>query len=279
MTIYDLLKNSSPSMARHFKESDEGMKDLKSRVTALEGGSGSSGEKNNVLIIKKEGVTGDMIRNGETVTFTTDYFNDGDTISITDDVEKHIMKDIDIIVLYSSSDYQKVFLKIKADFSALTANFINVEDVKNDGILIKNNTITRVLNESTDESGMYEPFTKVLTGQDGFELKNKIINNQTCTAYYMYISMDTTSNEKFPFTASFTPHCAKYVEQEGIKVYIDVPIMDFENEVYLNPDKLGIAITRQYNSEGKLGDIDLLVTKKLWDSLVSGSETMYEVYL
>lgn len=50
MTIYDLLKNSSPSMARHFKESEEGTKKnteditaLKTRVTTLEdGGSGGS---------------------------------------------------------------------------------------------------------------------------------------------------------------------------------------------------------------------------------------------
>ena len=55
--------------------------------------------------------------------------------------------------------------------------------------------------------------------------------------------------------------------------------MDFEDEVYLNHDKLGIAITRQYNEEGKLSDIDILVTKKLYDSLASGSTTMYEVCL
>ena len=42
MTIYELLKNSSPSMARHFMDSENGIKELKNRVTALEGGSGGS---------------------------------------------------------------------------------------------------------------------------------------------------------------------------------------------------------------------------------------------
>lgn len=180
MTIYELLKNSSPSMARHFKESEEVTKKnteditkLETRVTTLEtGGSGGS---------------------------------------------------------------------------------------------------------STPT--IYEPFTKLLTGQDGFQLKNKLINGSSYTAYYMYIPISSATNEKFPFTASFAPHCAKYVEQEGVRVYIEVPIMDFEDEVYENPDKLGIAITRGYNSNGELGDIDLLVTKKLWDSLVSESTDMYEVYL
>ena len=46
MTIYDLLKNSSPSMAKHFKESEESTKknteditNLETRVTTLEKGS------------------------------------------------------------------------------------------------------------------------------------------------------------------------------------------------------------------------------------------------
>ena len=36
MTIYELLKNSSPSMAKHFMDSENGIKELKNRVTALE---------------------------------------------------------------------------------------------------------------------------------------------------------------------------------------------------------------------------------------------------
>lgn len=125
----------------------------------------------------------------------------------------------------------------------------------------------------------YEPFTKSLTGQDGFILKNKDINGTKYTAYYMYLSMSSMTNVEFPFTASFAPHCAKYNEVDDTRVYTEVPVMDFEDEVYKNPDKLGIAITRQYNSDGNLGDIDLLVTEKLWNSLVSGSTTMYKVYL
>ena len=39
MTIYDLLKNSSPSMAEHFKDTDNGIKELETRVTTLEDGS------------------------------------------------------------------------------------------------------------------------------------------------------------------------------------------------------------------------------------------------
>ena len=179
MTIYDLLKNSSPSMAKHFKESEEGTKkntedihNLETRVTTLENGSVSGGS-----------------------------------------------------------------------------------------------------------STVYKPFTKALAIQDDFELKHKDINGQSYTAYYIYVSMDSVTNEKFHFTPSFTPHCVKYVEEADTKVYIEVPIMDFEDDIYMNPDKLGVAITRQYNSDGNLGYIDLLVTKKLWDSLVSGSTTMYEVYL
>lgn len=179
MTIYDLLKNSSPSMAKHFKESDEGYKKntedisrLETRVSTLENGGGSGGS-----------------------------------------------------------------------------------------------------------STVYEPFTTMLTVQGDFELKHKQINNTTYDAYYMYKNMGSSSNESFIYTPLFSPHCSKYLEVDGTKVYIAVPIMDFEDEVYLNPDKLGIAITRKYDEMGKLSDIDFLVTKKLYDSLTSGSTTMYEVCL
>lgn len=178
MTIYDLLKNSSPSMAKHFMDSEEGTKKnteditkLNIRVTTLENGS------------------------------------------------------------------------------------------------------------SGGSSTVYEPFTTMLTVQGDFELKHKQINNVTYDAYYMYKKINSSSNESFIYTQLFSPHCSKYLEEGGTKVYIAVPIMDFEDEVYLNPDKLGIAITRQYDEMGKLSDIDILVTKKLYDSLASGSTTMYEVSL
>lgn len=50
MTIYDLLKNSSPSMAKHFNDCEQGVKtnkeditSLKTRVTTLEENGGSGG--------------------------------------------------------------------------------------------------------------------------------------------------------------------------------------------------------------------------------------------
>lgn len=178
MTIYDLLKNSSPSMSKHFKESEdvtkkntEDIAKLETRVSTLENGGGSGGS-----------------------------------------------------------------------------------------------------------STVYEPFITTLKRQDTFELKHKQINNTTYDAYYMYKHKPSSTNESFIYTPLFSPHCSKFLKEGGTKVYIAVPIMDFEDEVYLNPDKLGIAITRQYNEEGKLSDIDFLVTKKLYDSLISGS-TIYEVYL
>lgn len=178
MTIYDLLKNSSPSMAKHFMDSENGTKKntedisrLETRVSTLENGGGSGGS-----------------------------------------------------------------------------------------------------------STVYEPFTKTLTEQARFELKNKNIGGKSYTAYYMYISMSSYPNEKIHFTPSFTPHCTKYVEEGDTRVYIEVPIMDFEDEVYLNPDKLGVAITRQYDSDGNLSDIDLLVTKKLYNS-VREPTNMYKVLL
>ena len=182
MTIYELLKNSSPSMARHFKESEEGTKKNTEDITKLE---------TRVSTIETGGGSG--------------------------------------------------------------------------------------------SSSVYTPFGKMLTGQDGFRVKTKLINNQSYTAYHMYIAMSSETNDKFHYTPSFTPHCQKYIDTTSDNVYtfveVAVPIMDFENEVYLSPDKLGIAITRQYDEDGNLGDIDLLVTKKLYDSLVSGSTTMYEVLL
>lgn len=181
MTIYELLKNSSPSMARHFKESEEETKKNTEDITKLE---------------------------------------------------------------------------------------------------------TRVSTLETGGTGtpnVYTPFGKMLTSQDGFQVKTKQINNQSYTAYYMYIAMSSETNDKFHYTPLFSPHCQKYVDTTSDNVYtfveIAVPIMDFENEVYLSPDKLGIAITRQYDEDGNLGDVDLLVTKKLYDSLISGSTTMYEVLL
>lgn len=188
MTIYDLLKNSSPSMAKHFKETEEGAKKnteditaLKTRVTTLEeGGSGGSGA-----------------------------------------------------------------------------------------------TPT-----------LYEPYTHYLNGQNGFELKNKQINNTSYQAYYLYKSVSTTGDKTYKHIPLFAPHCEQFVnvndeEVTGSEagVYIPIPIMDFENEVYLNPDKLGIAIKRQYNDDGILGDIDILVTKKLYDSLALGSSNLYIVHL
>lgn len=176
-----------------------------------------------------------------------------------------------------------IYELLKNSSPSMAKHFRESEDStkKNTEDITKLNTrVTTLENGSSGGSStVYEPFTKMLTVQGDFELKNKIINGQNYTAYYMYVSMSSVTNNKFHFTPSFSPHCAKYVEEADTRVYIEVPVMDFEDEVYLNPDKLGIAITRQYDSEENLSDFDLLVTKKLWDSLVSGTSTMYEVYL
>ena len=177
MTIYDLLKNSSPSMARHFKESEESTK------------------KN------------------------------------TEDITK------------------------------LNTRLTTLENGSSSGSLT-----------------IYEPFTTMLTVQGDFELKHKQINNVAYDAYYMYKHIRPSSDGSFIYTPLFSPHCSKYILVDGTKVYIAVPIMD-EDRIYLSPDELGISIGRQYDIEGNLSDIDILVTKKLYDSLASGSTTRYEIYL
>ena len=139
MTIYELLKNSSPSMARHFRETDENTK------------------KN------------------------------------TEDITK------------------------------LTTRVTTLENGSSGG-----------------SSTVYEPFITTLKRQDAFELKHKQINNTTYDAYYMYKHKPSSTNESFIYTPLFNPHCSKFLKEGGTKVYIAVPIMDFEDEIYLNPDKLGI---------------------------------------
>lgn len=140
---------------------------------------------------------------------------------------------------------------------------------------------TRVSNlENSGGSGspeVYEPATRPLVLQSDFEVKNRLINNVSCTAYFQYFTIGSTT-PNFTFSPFFTPHCIQYEESGDSKVYTEIPIMDFEDEVYLNPNKLGIAIKRQFNSEGKLADVYLLVTKKLFDSLANGDNS-YIVYL
>ena len=50
MTIYDLLKNSSPSMAKHFKDTDNGIKELETRVTTLEDGSSGKDSSHDLIM-------------------------------------------------------------------------------------------------------------------------------------------------------------------------------------------------------------------------------------
>ena len=150
----------------------------------------------------------------------------------------------------------------------------NTEDITN-----LNTRVTTLENESSgSSSNVYEPFITMLTAQDDFELKHKQINNVTYDAYYMYKHIRPSINGSFIYAPLFSPHCSKYILVDGTKVYSAVPIMD-EDGIYLSPDKLGISIGRQYDIEGNLSDIDILVTKKLYDSLISGSTTMYEIYL
>ena len=192
MTIYELLKNSSPSMARHFKESEEETKKnteditkLETRVTTLETGGGSGG--------------------------------------------------------------------------------------------------------SGDSSTVYEPFTKLLSVQGDFTKQVRSINNQMYKAYEISMSMSNITNEVFKFDPSFRPHCIMQdnvinAETGATLGYsrAEVPIMDSYDEVYTNPDKLGVSITRGYKTEaegGKLYQFKILATEKLFNSLTSGSTKFYEVYL
>ena len=191
MTIYELLKNSSPSMAKHFKKSEE-----------------------------------DAKKNAE-------------------------------------------------DITKLETRVTTLENESSGG--------------SSGSSTVYEPFTKLLSVQGDFTEQVHSINNQMYKAYEISMSMSNITNEVFRFDPSFRPHCIMQdnlinVETGAVVGYsrAEVPIMDSYDEVYTNPDKLGVAITRGYKTEaegGKLYQFKILVTEKLFNSLTSGSTKFYEVYL
>ena len=271
MTIYDLLKNSSPSMAKHFMDSENGIKELKNRVTALEGG------KNNVLIIKKEGVTGDTIREGESVTFTTDNFDYGDSISLTDAMEKHIMKDIDIIVFYRSSNVPITYLKIATDFSTKIAIFASLHDIKNDFIKVSNHTLTRIFSKNSDEPIVYE---KVITGNSQFSVRDRVVGNETKQEYYIIKKIDPEHGKLHKHNPNFTPHACIYTCENNtdgtIKTahYVEIPIMDDYN-ILRTRDVAGISIGRSYDKNQYLTEIIITVTESIYLGL--GNETIESI--
>ena len=271
MTIYELLKNSSPSMAKHFMDSENGIKELKNRVTALEGG------KNNVLIIKKEGVTGDTIREGESVTFTTDTFDYGDSISLTDAMEKHIIKDIDIIVCYSSSNFPITYLKIETDFSAKIATFVNLQDIKRDFIQVINHTLTRIFSENSDESIVYE---KVITDNSQFSVRDRVVGNETKQEYYIIKKIDPEHGKRHKHNPNFTPHACIYTCENNtdgtIKTehYDEIPTMDDYN-ILRTRDVAGISIGRSYDKNQYLKEIIITVTESIYLGL--GNETIESI--
>lgn len=274
MTIYDLLKNSSPSMAKHFMDSENGIKELKNRVTALEGG------KNNVLIIKKEGVTGDTIREGESVTFTTDYFDYGDSISLTDAMEKHIMKDIDIIVLYYSSNLSRTYLKISTDFSTKIAIFVNLHSIKSDVIEVNNHTLSRILSENSEEPIVYE---KVITGNSQFSVRDRVVGSETKQEYYLIKKIDPEHGKRHKHDPNFTPHACIYTCENNtdgtIKTehYVEIPTMDDYN-ILRTGDVAGISIGRSYDKNQYLTEIIITVTKSIYLGLGNGSIESIIVY-
>lgn len=79
------------------------MKKLKDIESKLEG---TAGIKSNVLIIRNQVTMNEegAFREGETLPFSGTFSSENESITITEDMMYHIIKDIDIIVLYYSSD-------------------------------------------------------------------------------------------------------------------------------------------------------------------------------
>lgn len=64
--------------------------------------------------------------------------------------------------------------------------------------------------------------------------------------------------------------------------YTEIPMLDYDNyEVFKHPNYTGFAISRQYNGEGFLEFIDLVITQETFNSLSKTSSNQpirYKLY-
>lgn len=97
------------------------LKDIESKLQ------GTASVKSNVLIIRNQVTMNEQgsFREGETLPFSGTFNSEDETITITEDMMYHIIKDIDIIVLYYSSDSTcNIFYKKDSSYNMNYATFV-----------------------------------------------------------------------------------------------------------------------------------------------------------
>lgn len=129
---------------------------------------------------------------------------------------------------------------------------------------------------------VYTPFEKLIESQSEFIEQKRTIEGTDYTAYFQRIQINP-SNKEVVYNPSFCPHFSQYIEDDSEISYTEVPLMDYDNfDVFKNQDITGFAISRVYNKNNKATDIYLLVTKRVYDSLIqtsTGAEIKYKLYV
>lgn len=131
--------------------------------------------------------------------------------------------------------------------------------------------VTTLENGSSGGSGgAIVHYEKILDSNVQFEQVTRVIDNVSHTAYSLHIDIDTTK-DKFPYNPSFHPRCpvfSHYTDSDTTS-YTEIPMLDYDNnEIFKHQNYTGFALSRQYNGEGLLKALDLLITQETYHSII-----------
>lgn len=127
---------------------------------------------------------------------------------------------------------------------------------------------TRLNNlENGGSSSSITYYEKIIDSQVPFTRQERQIDNESCVAYYVRLDIDMTK-DKIPYNPTFYPRCPMFLDYSTDVFYTEIPLLDYDNyEVFKHQNYTGFAISRQYNGEGFLEFIDLVITQETFNSL------------
>ena len=135
--------------------------------------------------------------------------------------------------------------------------------------------------EAGSSGGSIAYYEKIIDSQIPFTRQERQIDNISYVAYYVQLIIDTT-RDKIHYNPTFCPRCPMFLDYGTEVFYTEIPLLDYDNyEVFKHPNYAGFAISRQYNREGFLEFIDLLITQETFNSLSKTSSDQpirYKLY-
>ena len=151
----------------------------------------------------------------------------------------------------------------------------NTEDITN------LNTRVTTLENGSGSGGSVAYYEKIIDSQVPFTRQERQIDNVSCVAYYVRLNIDTTK-DKILYNPTFCPRCPMFLDYGTEVFYTEIPLLDYDNyEVFKHPNYTGFTISRQYNGEGFLEYVDLLITQETFNSLSQTSSNQpirYKLY-